>query len=137
MTNRIKIGLLALGAFVTMLSSSCKKVGEDHEINATWTFLEYQADSLITYDTLVYMKIEDSEKVTGEGPSRHFRGNVEIWKDGSIQFSNVCCGDTTESDSTLLPQVLFYSSMESMSSYEINGNRLTLNGGMGTMKFEK
>lgn len=137
MTNSIRIPALVLGCFILLLSSGCKKVDEDHEINATWTFIQHQADSLITYDTLVFLKIEKSNKVTGEGPLRHYRGNVEVWKDGSIQFSNLCCGDTTDSDSTMLPQVQFYSAMEGLSSYEINGNMLTLSGGTGTMKFEK
>ena len=109
---------------------------ENHEINASWTFIEFQTDSILTYDTLVNLKIENSDKVTGEGPVQHYRGNVEIWKDGTIQFSNLCCGDTAH-DSTFLPQVQFYSAMEGMSGYQVNGNKLTLSGSSGTMKFEK
>ena len=132
-----RIEFLFVGLILLLISSACSKVNDNHEINGTWTFTEYLSDSVLTYDTLVFIKIENSIKVTGDGPQRHFRGDVEVWSDGSIQFSNLCCGDTSEFNLTLLPQLQFHSVIESLSSYEISGNQLTLTGPEGTMKFEK
>lgn len=131
-----RIVVVAASLIILILSSSCNKVGKDHEINTRWTFISYEADSILTYDTLVTIDFDNSINVTGEGPIRHYKGSVEIWKDGTIQISSLCCGDTAM-DSTLLPQIQFYGYLHGCTEYEINGNLLVLRGADSEMRFEK
>ena len=135
-STHIKIAIVVIFLFISILSSSCNKAGKDHEINARWTFISYQADSILTYDTLVTIDFDNSIKVTGDGPIRNYKGSVEVWKDGAIQISSLCCGDTAL-DSTLLPQIQFYSYLNSCTEYDINGNLLVLRGLNSEMRFEK
>ncbi|MFT4526665.1 MAG: hypothetical protein ACI85F_002841 [Bacteroidia bacterium] len=134
--THVKVAGIAISLLLVILSSSCSTVDKNHEINARWTFVSYEADSILTYDTLVNIDFDNSEDITGEGPKRHFRGSVEVWKDGTLQISNLCCGDTA-SDSTLLPQIEFYSYLTSCTEYEINGNLMVLRGSNSEMRFEK
>lgn len=135
-TTHGKIAFVVVSLLIMILYSSCNTVGKDHEINARWTFISYEADSILTYDTLVTIDIDNSINVTGEGPMRHYKGSVEVWKDGTIQISSLCCGDTAV-DSTLLPQIQFYGYLNSMTEYDINGNLLVLRGSNSEMRFEK
>ena len=135
-TLQSKTGIGVFILLVVLIFTSCTTVGKDHEINARWTFLSYQEGSLLTYDTLVFMNIENSSDITGEGPIKKFKGSVEVWQDGTLQIGNLCCGDTA-SNSTLLPQIQFYNYLNSCTEYEVNGNLLVLRGSNYEMRFEK
>jgi hypothetical protein len=139
MTNsfHLKCFNVALSLRAIIVLGSCNLVGEDHEINANWTFVGYQTDSYITFDTLVTLNIENSTKIKGIGPNKNYHGSIEIWKDGTIQLGNLCCGDTSGGDSTELPQLEYYSYLNGSTEYELNGNNLFLRGPNSEMRFEK
>lgn len=127
----------ALLIVLTIGLGACKKVKDDHEINANWLFISYTSpDSVLTYSEPVNLEFEGSEKIKGNGPVRKYTGTVEIWKDGSIQMSELCCGDTAVSMGQL-PQIQFYSYLNQLSNYQINGNELRLSGTGTEMLFEK